>query len=71
MPEFKDDNEGFCQGRVKGKRTRRTFPSSVMKTSDILQLIHSDLSGMLPVTSLGGWLYYITSIDDFSYKTWI
>ena len=26
---------------------------------------------MLPVTSLGGYLYYITFIDDFSHKTWI
>ena len=69
MSEFKDGHEGVCQGCAKGKHTRRPFPSSVTKTSDILQLIHFDLSGTLPITSLGGCLYYITFIDDFSRKT--
>ena len=61
----------MCQGCAKGKHTRGPFPSSVTKTSDILQLIHSYLFGMFPVTSLGGCLYYITFINDFSRKTWI
>ena len=47
------------------------FLSSVTKTSAIFQLIHSDLSGTLPVTSLVGCLYTITFINDFSSKTWI
>ena len=42
---------------------------SVTKASDVLQLIHFDLSGMLPVTSLGGCSSYMTFIDDFSHKT--
>ena len=71
MPELRDDNEGICQGCAEGKHTRGPFPSSVTKTTDILQLIHSDLSGMLPVTSLGGCSYYMTFTDDFSHKTWI
>ena len=54
MPEFRDDHEGICQGCAEGKHTMGPFPSSVTKTTDILQLIHSDLSVMLPVTSLGG-----------------
>ena len=71
MPDFKDDHEGVCQGCAEGKHTGGPFASSVTKTSDILQLIHSDLSSVLPITSLGGRLYYITFIDDFSRKTWI
>ena len=67
MPEFKYDHEGVCQGCAKGKHTRGPLPSSVTKTTDILQLIHSNLSSMLPVTSLGGCSYYMTFID----KTWI
>ena len=70
MPDF-GNNHGVCKGCAEGKHTRGPFPSSVTKTSDVLQLIHFDLSGMLPVTSLGGCLYYITFIDDFSHKTWI
>ncbi len=59
------------KGCAEGKHTRGPFPSSVTKTSEILQLVHSDLSGMLPVTSLGGYSYYMTFTDDFSRKTWI
>ena len=71
MPEFKNDHEGVCQGYAEGKHTRGPFPSSVTKTSDVLQLIHSDLSGMLPMKSLGGCSYYMTFIDEFSRKPWI
>ena len=69
MPEFKNDQEGVCQGCAEGKHTRGPFPSSVIKASDVLQLIHSDLSGMLPVTSLGGCSYYMTFVNHFSRKT--
>ena len=69
MPEFSNNHEGVCQGCAEGNHTRGPFPSSVTKTSDVLQLIHADLSGMLPVTSLGGCSYYMMFIDDFSRKT--
>ena len=54
-----------------GKLKRGPFPSSHSKTSGILQLVHSDISGMMPVNSLGGYLYYLTFTDDYSRKTWI
>ena len=59
MLEFSNNHEGVCQGCAVGKHTRGPFPSSVTKTSDVLQLVHSDLFGMLPVTSLGGCSYYM------------
>lgn len=58
MLEFKVEHEGVCHGCAKGKHTRRSFPSS-------------DLSGMFPVTSLGGYLYYAIFVDELSHKTWI
>lgn len=71
MPEFKVEHEGVCSGCVKRKLTRGTFPSSNSKTTNILQLIYSDISGMMPINSLGGYLYYLTFTDDYSRKTWI
>lgn len=47
------------------------FPSSKKKTNAILHLIHFDICGPMRVHSIGGHLYYITFIDDFSRKTWI
>eukprot|EP00253_Pinus_taeda_P033821 PITA_33821 len=71
MPEFNLDHEGVCQGYATRKHTRVPFPSSESQTTDILLLVHSDLSGMLPVTFLGGYLYYAIFVDDLSRKTWI
>ena len=71
MPKFKIEHEGVCQGCAEGKHTRGPFPSSDNKTTDILQLVCSDLFGMMPVNSLGGYLYYLTFTDDYSRKTWI
>ena len=47
-----------------------------MKTSrtpkaEKLELVHTDLWGHSPVTSLGGSKYYITFIDDSSRNIWI
>ena len=50
MPDLKVDHEGVCQGCVEGKHTRGPFPSSDSKTTNILQLIHFDLSGIFPLT---------------------
>ena len=71
MPEFRVEKEGACLGCVEGKFKRGPFPSSQSKTSDILQLVHSDISGMMLVNSLGGYLYYLTFTNDYSRKTWI
>ena len=64
MPELRDDHEGICQVCAEGKHTREPFPSSVTNKTDILQLIHSYLSSMLLVKSLGGCSYYINFTDD-------
>ena len=53
MPEFNLNHEGVCQGCEAGKNTRGPFPLSETPTTDILQLVHSYLSGMLPVTLFG------------------
>ena len=71
MPEFQVEKEGVCPGCAEGKLKRGPFPSSQSKASDILQLVHSDTSGMMYVNSLGGYIYYLTFTIDYSLKTWI
>lgn len=69
MPTFKAKHEGACPGCAEGNLTRGPFPPSNIKTTNILQLIQSDISGVMPVNSLGDYLYYLTFVDDYSCKT--
>ena len=36
-----------------------------------MELIHSDVFGLVPVLSLGGAIYYVSFIDDFSRNAWL
>ena len=47
------------------------FPSRVTRTNGILELVHSDVFGIVSVTSLCVSMYYVSFRDDFSRKTWI
>ena len=71
MPEVQANHDGVCLRCASEKKSKARFPSTRSRTSDILQLIHSNLCGPIPVKSLGGYLYYITFVDDYSWKTWI
>jgi hypothetical protein len=70
LPEFKVDHEGVCKGCVKGKNIKNPFPKRESKAG-VLELIHSDVCGPMPSTSLSGYVYYVSFIDDYSRNTWV
>jgi hypothetical protein len=41
------------------------------RENGILELVHSDVFGPDSMPSLGGSMYYVSFIDDFSKRTWI
>ena len=56
-----------CETCIKGKSHRAPFPKSATnRATEPLALIHSDLCGPMPTESVGGAVYFITFIDDFS-----
>jgi hypothetical protein len=61
----------FCEHCTHGKQSRVRFPYGATRENGILELVHSDVFGPVIVPSLGGSLYYVSFIDDFSRKTWI
>ena len=71
IPKLQLVHEGVCRGCALGKNIKKPFPSSENRSKGILYLIHSDVCGPMPVKSVGGSLYYVTFIDDFSRKTWL
>jgi hypothetical protein len=71
LPEFKVDHEGFCKGCVQGKNINNPFPKSDCKEEGILELIHSYVCGTMASTSLIGYVYYVSFIDDYSRNTWV
>jgi hypothetical protein len=71
IPELRSTHEGICKGCAFGKNIKKPFPSINNRSKEILDLIHSDVCGPMPVKSLGGSLYYIIFIDDYSRKTWL
>ena len=68
MLEIRSDRDSICQGCANRKQVKGPFPSSKSRTNQVLHLVHSDLCGPLPITSLGGYLYCFIFVDDFSHK---
>ena len=71
LPFMKIEHEGTCKGCAQGKNIKNPFPKSETKTKGMLELIHSDVCGIMPSTYLSGYEYYVTFIDDCSRNTWI
>jgi hypothetical protein len=60
-----------CHACQFGKQNRKSFPRSTWRSSQKLQLIHTDVVGPLSTPSLNGSKYYLLFIDDFSRMCWI
>ena len=43
----------------------------INKGKGILDIVHSDVCGPMSTTSLRGYVYYVSFIDDYSRNTWI
>ncbi len=63
----KSKDKDICEACMAGKMHRAPIPrASTTRAEGLLELIHTDVSGPLPVPSKGGSLYFVTFIDDRS-----
>ncbi|GJZ80010.1 transcription initiation factor IIB-2 [Tanacetum coccineum] len=62
------DDELFdqCVSYLSGKMTRKPFPHRPERATDLLEIIHTDVSGPLRHVSRHGASYFITFTDDYS-----
>lgn len=65
------DHLPSCQACQFGKQNRKPFPKSSWRTSQKLQLMHTDVAGPQRTPSFNGSLYYVIFIDDYTRFCWI
>ena len=71
LPLIQTSN-GVCPDFVVGKHTENRYEvGKATRDSSTLDLIHSDVSGTIPTTSINGSMYFLTFIDDCSRFYWI
>jgi hypothetical protein len=68
LPELKVDHEGVFNGCAQGKNTKNPFSKRDSKTEGVLELIHSDVCVPMPSSSINGYVYYVSFINDYSHK---
>ena len=61
----------LCEHCLYGKKNQVKFPFGATRENEILELIHNDVFGPVPIPLLGGSLYYHTFIDNLSRSTWL
>ena len=66
----KQEFDRQCEGCAFGKQHRNPFPKkSEHESSQLLELIHTDVCGPISIDSVGGSRYFVTFIDDYSKYT--
>ena len=71
LPKFGDQHSGVCRGCALEKNDKKLFQFGSSQAKGILDLIHSDLCGLMSVDTLSWFSYFVTFINDYSGKTWI
>ena len=63
----KSEYLSFCEGCIEGKFCRSPFKPVGAKCSQCkLELVHSDVCGLMSVKSLGSHRYFVTFIQNYS-----
>lgn len=71
LPLMKNDHIE-CEACALGKQHREEFPTHKEKRStEILELIYTDVCGPMQTRSLGGAWYFLIFVDDRSRYTWV
>ena len=60
-----------CNACILGKHHKQSFQNSKSRATRKLSLIHYDLCGPMPVSTMNGNKYTLTFIDDYSRTCWV
>ena len=72
LPLDLEEKPETCKTCIKSKHVKSSFDKKIeISTKQPLQLLHMDLFGPNRVSSLGGKLYGLVIVDDYSRYTWV
>jgi len=71
MAELTAEELDICKGCTLQKYIKSTFHDQDNKAHAVLERIHYDVYGLVLTTYTVRHKYFITFIDDFSWKCWI
>lgn len=66
LPDKIESTEMKCSNCIQSKMSNVPFENNRTKTTEILELIHTDLNGPHNTNGYGGEKYFLTFIDDYS-----
>src|ERR1044072_2249456 len=67
LPKMKIEEGGICGEYHIGKQTKKSHKKlQHLTTTKVLELLHMDITGPMPVEILGGKRYEFVCVDDFS-----
>ena len=61
----------FYKYCVFGKQNKVQFKTTTHKIEEVLDYVHTKVWGPVRVASLGGSMYFVSFIDDYSQKVWV
>ena len=53
-----------CEPCLENKMTMRPFKAKGYRAKEVMDLVHTDLCGPMSTSARGGYMYFITFIDD-------
>ena len=71
IPLAKNESLSFYDHCLVRKQHWASFNSRFKKKLEKLELVYSDVCGLMDVETLGGNRYFVTFIDDATRKVWI
>ena len=66
LSNLESASNSTCEACLQGKMTRSPFVGQMARAKDLLEIIHSDVCGPFGEMARGGFIYFITFIDDLS-----
>lgn len=66
LPDKIENTDMKCSNCIKSKMCNVPFENNRTKTTEILEIIHTDLNGPHSTIGYGGEKYFLTFIDDYS-----